>query len=164
MTRVLLLGLTVAALGLGTLSGCATPDGRVDALRESEPVDLPAFARDRLLILAEDFYARLESRRFNSIATFQDPGLHEFFRSRESYQDYYAELAHELENADFEASRPTSVRIQADFRASASRVWLVVEFVGKNGLPLRWWETSILRTDLWEVDPSGRWWIVPGKV
>lgn len=164
MTRVLLLSVTVASLGLSALSGCATPDGRVEALRTSEPAGLPAFDRDHLMILAKDFYSRLESRRFNSIATFQDPGLHEFFRTRESYQDYYAELAHELENADFEASRPTGVNIQADFRESARRVWLVVEFVGENGLPLRWWETSILRTDLWEIDSSGRWWIIPGKV
>ena len=28
----------------------------------------------------------------------------------------------------------------------------------------RWWETELVRTDLWEIDARGRWWIVPGKV
>lgn len=159
MTR-LVLSLCIVAMGLGA---CATPDAAA-RLRASEPAGLAPIDRERLLLLAEDFYSRLESRRFNSIATFQDPGLHEFFRSRDSYQDYYAELAHELENENFEASRPTRVSIEANYRESALRVWLVVRFVGENGLPLRWWETELVRTDLWEIDTSGRWWIVPGKV
>ena len=159
MTR-LVLACCIAAFGLGA---CATPDSAA-RLRDSEPAGLPPIDRERLFLLADDFYSRLESRRFNSIATFQDPGLHEFFRSRDTYQDYYAELAHELENGNFEASRPTRVSIEASYRESAMRVWLVVRFVGENGLPLRWWETELVRTDLWEIDASGRWWIVPGKV
>jgi len=150
----------IVAFGLGA---CATPDPAA-RLRDSEPAGLPPIDRERLLLLADDFYSRLESRRFNSIATFQDPGLHEFFRSRDTYQDYYAELAHGLEDENFEASRPTRVSIEADYRESAMRVWLVVRFVGENGLPLRWWETELVRFDLWEMDASGRWWIVPRKV
>ena len=42
--------------------------------------------------------------------------------------------------------------------------WDAVLFTGENGLPLRWWETNLLRDDIWEVDADGRWWIVPGKV
>jgi hypothetical protein len=154
----------LALIAVLAMSACAATVDRGAQLEASQPTGLPALDREHLMALATDFYSRLERRRFNSIATFQDPGLHEFFRSRDTYQDYYAELAHELENADFEASRPIRVTIQKDFRDSASRVWLLVEFVGENGLPLRWWETSIVRIDLWEVDASGRWWIVPGKV
>ena len=118
----------------------------------------------RLRELARDFYARLENRRFNSLATFQDPGLREFFRTEESYSDYYAEVAYELELARIEASRPTRVRILDATRESPNRVRLVVRFTGDNGLPLRWWQIDRERQDVWEVDPTGRWWIVPGKV
>jgi len=124
----------------------------------------PELDQTRLRELARDFYARLENRRFNSLATFQDPGLREFFRTQESYSDYYAELAYDLERAHFEASRPTRVRVLSATRESGARVRLVVSFTGDNGLPLRWWKIDLERDDLWEVDPTGRWWIVPGKV
>jgi hypothetical protein len=118
----------------------------------------------RLEKLASDFYHRLENRRFNSIATFQDPGLREFFRSDESFSDYYAELAHALEIANFEASRPTSVELGELVQDAALRVRIRVRFVGENGLPLRWWTTTLDREDVWELGTEGRWWIVPGKV
>ena len=35
-------------------------------------------------------------------------------------------------------------------------------FVGDNGLPLRFWSTSIEREDRWER-ADGKWWIVPGR-
>jgi hypothetical protein len=124
----------------------------------------PALDLERLRALAADFYERLENRRFNSLATFQDPGLREFFRTREAYSDYYAELAFELESARVEASRPTRVAVEAAVRESASQVRLRVRFTGENGLPLRWWEIDLVREDVWEIDETGRWWIVPGKV
>jgi hypothetical protein len=34
---------------------------------------------------------------------------------------------------------------------------------GDNGLPLRFWSTSIEREDVWQRE-DGRWWIVPGKL
>lgn len=118
----------------------------------------------RLTSLSGDFYDRLENRRFNSLATFQDPGLREFFRTRESYSDYYAELAFELDTARFEASRPTQVVVEEVVRESARQVRLRIRFTGENGLPLRWWTIDLVREDVWEVDEAGRWWIVPGKV
>jgi hypothetical protein len=40
---------------------------------------------------------------------------------------------------------------------------LSLRFVGRNDLPLRWWNASVLRTDEWQWR-DGRWWVVPGKV
>ena len=40
---------------------------------------------------------------------------------------------------------------------------LSLRFVGRNDLPLRWWNATLLRTDEWQWQ-SGRWWVVPGKV
>ena len=113
----------------------------------------PQLDIERLRSLARDFYDRLENRRFNSLATFQDPGLREFFRSRESYSDYYAELAYELETAHFEASRPTRVSVEAAVREAPDRVRLWVRFTGENGLPLRWWQIDLIREEVWEVPP-----------
>ena len=62
--------------------------------------------------LALDFYQRIANRRFNSIATYQDPALREFFRSPAAFADYYAELAHVLSDHHFEASRPTRIRLE----------------------------------------------------
>lgn len=149
----------VASLLLGVACAAPAPVELVEVYQGGPELDLP-----RLRELARDFYDRLENRRFNSLATFQDPGLREFFRTQESYSDYYAELAYELELAHFEASRPTRVEVLAATRESAARVRLVVRFTGENGLPLRWWQIDREREDVWEVDGSGRWWIVPGKV
>ena len=149
----------VATLLLVSACGTPAPVVLVEEYQGGAEIDLP-----RLRELARDFYARLENRRFNSLATFQDPGLREFFRSEESYSDYYAEVAYELELSNFEASRPTRVRIRSATRESANRVRLVVQFTGENGLPLRWWKTDREREDVWEVDATGRWWVVPGKV
>ena len=153
----------IAPLLLAWALACAgaapAPDDLASGAAESAPLDL-----SRLERLAGDFYRRLENRRFNSIATFQDPGLHEFFRSRESYSDYYAELAHALELSNFEASRPTRVEVQEYTQDAALRVRVRVRFVGENGLPLRWWSIELLREDIWELGAEGRWWIVPGKV
>lgn len=147
--------------GLLLVLGCAaSPVAPLETTYSGGPeLDL-----DRLRALARDFYDRLENRRFNSLATFQDPALREFFRTRESYSDYYAELAFEFERVHFEASRPTRVQVDAAARLSASQVRLSVRFTGENGLPLRWWEIDLVREDVWEIDESGRWWIVPGKV
>jgi hypothetical protein len=147
--------------GLLLALACAAPPVGVP---EETYTGGPELDLGRLRSLARDFYDRLENRRFNSLATFQDPGLREFFRTRESYSDYYAELAFELESARFEASRPTRVEVDAAARVSASQVRLWVRFTGENGLPLRWWEIDLVREDVWEIDQSGRWWIVPGKV
>jgi hypothetical protein len=113
--------------------------------------------------LALDFYQRIANRRFDSIATYQDPALHEFFRTPEAFADYYADLAQVLADHHFEANRPTRIRLEEFSSETPERVRVRVRLTGENGLPLRWWETSVVREDRWER-MDGRWWIIPGKL
>jgi len=156
-------GLLAASLAA---AGCATRGPGGAGASPPPPAEAAASAPvdARLLRLAADFYERLEKRRFNSMATFRDPGLREYFRSSEAFSDYYAELAHELARAHFEASRPTRIVIEAAEAHGPDRVEVHVRLTGENGLPLRWWQTQLQRVETWERDASGRWWIVPGKV
>ena len=55
---------------------------------------------------ATAFYERLHGRRFNSIATFRDAGLREYFQTEQSFSDYYADLADHLD-------RPHALAIEA---------------------------------------------------
>jgi hypothetical protein len=150
--------LALAALLLVAPLGCASRNV------EQRPAPRQTLAVERLEQLADDFYRRLTNRRFNSIATFQDPGLREFFHSAESFSDYYADLAQSLEFAYFEASRPIAVDVLGLIADGHGRVLVQVRFTGKNGLPLRWWNTRLLREDRWQLGGQGRWWIMPGKV
>ena len=134
------------------------PDGP-DFKREL-PADFNAGAVEGL---ADIFYELVSNRRFNSIATFQDPALREFFLTRESFADYYADLAHQLDAAYFEASRPTRAAVEGLAVQGSDAVWIRVRFTGENGLPLRWWKTHLIRDDLWRYS-EGRWWIIPGKL
>ncbi len=118
---------------------------------------------ERLLPLTEIFYDRVVARRFNSKATYDDPALREFFRTRESFSDYYASFAEALDSNNFESHRPTSVRLRAIRRTEVSQVEVLVHFRGENAKPLRWWSTGLDRSDIWEYR-DGRWWIIPGKV
>jgi hypothetical protein len=116
-----------------------------------------------LLPLTGIFYDRITARRFNSLATFEDPSLREFFQSEAAFADYYASLSEVLDRAHFESIRPTSIRLERMERIAPNRVEVQVHVRGENGLPLRWWSTSVVRRDLWEFS-GGRWWVVPGKV
>lgn len=116
-----------------------------------------------LVPIAQVFYERVNNRRFNSKATYDDPALREFFKSLEAFADYYASMSEVLERAHFESLRPTAVRLDEMKRIRANRVEVRVTFQGENGLPLRWWTTRVRRTDVWEFI-GGRWWIIPGKV
>jgi len=116
-----------------------------------------------LLPLSAIFYERITARRFNSLATFEDPALREYFRNDAAFADYYAAFAEALERAHFESIRPTAVRLDGIERTARNRVVIEVTFRGENGLPLRWWSTHVTRRDQWEFS-EGRWWIIPGKV
>jgi hypothetical protein len=61
---------------------------------------------------AEAFYARLAKRRLNALETFNDPFLRGHFRSKDAFFDYYADLAHQLDLAHFEKSRPSGVEVE----------------------------------------------------
>ncbi len=141
-----------ACLAAAALAACAGAAGPGD--RSDDPV------LDRL---AGDFYERISNRRFNSIATYRDPALREFFRTTQAWSDYYANLVQALDDAHFEAIRPTRIQLLAIARAGPEQVIVSVRFTGENGLPLRWWRTRIVREDQWERE-DGRWWIVPGKL
>ena len=113
--------------------------------------------------LADVFYSRVSNRRFNSISTFHDPALREFFQSPEAFADYYADLADALAMANFEYNRPSSVLIEAMEVDSEGYVRVQLVLTGENGKPLRFWKTRLAREDKWERS-SGRWWILPGKL
>lgn len=116
-----------------------------------------------LVPLSGIFYERIKARRFNSLATYEDPALREFFKTEAAFADYYAALAEALERAHFESLRPTAVRLDRMDRSGRRTVIVEVTLRGENGLPLRWWSTAVTRRDEWEFS-GGRWWIVPGKV
>jgi hypothetical protein len=116
-----------------------------------------------LVPLSEIFYQRMVDRRFNSKATYDDPGLREFFRSAESFSDYYAALAEALELTYFESHRPRVINLLGMKREGLNAVRVRVYMRGRNRLPLRFWATSVVREDRWEY-AQGRWWVIPGKV
>lgn len=113
--------------------------------------------------LATVFYGRLTNRRVDSIATFKDPALREFFRSAAAFADYYADLVQALTSHHFKGGRATKVELIGLSRGEPGEIGLRLRFTGRNGLPLRFWRTSVVREDQWRR-MDGRWWIIPGKV
>lgn len=112
---------------------------------------------------ASRFYARLAQRRFNTLSTYRDDVLREYFRSESAFADYYADLAQALEDHHFEQNRPVRLEV-LEFRLEGpGEASVETRLEGENGRPLRWGSTSLVRVDRWErVD--GQWWIVPGKL
>ncbi len=176
---------------VSAMSGCATPEAFVERWRTRfqsppEPIPLPAIGLSldaleddlqrtvfedyeraslvRLSQLAGIFYQRLAHRRVNSIATFNDPALREFFRTDEAFADYYADLVQRLDIEHFEANRPNEIDlVSMHVEETADRVVAVIEFRGDNSLPLRFWSVGYSRRDVWERSED-RWWIIPGKL
>jgi hypothetical protein len=112
---------------------------------------------------ANAFYDRMARRRFNSLATYQDEILRQYFRNEASFSDYYADLADSLDEHHFEKNRPVSLEVQEFLVDGPGRARVRVRLVGRNALPLRIRNVVIDREDRWErVD--GHWWVVPGKL
>jgi hypothetical protein len=109
------------------------------------------------------FYSRLARRRFNDLATFRDELLRDFFRSETAFSDYYADLAEAMESSHFEQNRPLSLDVVEFAVDGPGSARVTTRIVGENGLPLRFWETRLVRVDRWER-MDGTWWIVPGKL
>jgi hypothetical protein len=154
--RTRALAITLAAVVL-VGSGC---------LRLGVPAPRPppaSVAEGRLPRLADVFYQRIANRRFNSIATFHDPALREFFGSPEAFADYYADLAQALNMARFEANRPLRIVLLEYEPNDVDRILIHVHFSGDNARPLRWWDSRLMRADQWERRDD-RWIIVPGKL
>jgi hypothetical protein len=162
-------GLPLAILLLALIPGCSTwnPFGgggkepRPDVARGVEVVQAPSVVS--FYESASAFYGRLARRRFNTLDTYQDKQLRRYFRTEESYADYYANLAHALGEAHFRRDKPLSVEVLEFAMEAPGRARVTARLVGKNGLPLRFWDVSLRREDRWErID--GSWWIVPGKL
>jgi hypothetical protein len=160
--------LLLALVLIGT--GCANSgpvgswgDDLTDTERTEIAAALPAEAVSQLLPLSEIFYGRITSRRFNSRATFEDPSVRQFFPDVASYSDYYAALVDALDRANIRYNRPTRVELLGVEVSETGNLMLDLRFVGRNDLPLRWWNTSLARKDEWRWQ-EGRWFLVPGKV
>jgi len=169
LRAVVAAGLVVVGL-LGGVTGCAARRGGewgagARFIGFDPHTRNPGGAADFtiLLPLSSIFYERITARRFNSLATYEDPALREFFTSQSAFADYYAAFAEALEKANFESLRPTSVRLRKVERIAVNSVTIEVSFRGENGLPLRWWSTGVVREDKWEYT-QGRWWVIPGKI
>lgn len=168
--RAVVVAIALAAVVGAPLGGCAFRGygewGKGARFSGFDPDTLnPGGSADYTVLvpLSAIFYERITARRFNSLATFEDPALREFFQSEAAFADYYAAFAEVLDRAHFESLRPTAVRLDRIERTTSNSVAVEVTFRGENGLPLRWWSTSVSRRDRWEF-AGGRWWIIPGKI
>ena len=151
-------------------AGCAGSGEGLDwdrELTESERAALaealPAEAVRQLIPLSEIFYARITSRRFDSRATFEDPSVRQFFPSVAAYSDYYAALVDELDRAHIRYNRPTRIEWLGVEIAESGNLLMSLRFIGRNDLPLRWWDATLERQDEWSWN-GVRWFVVPGKV
>ena len=111
---------------------------------------------------ADAFYGRLTRRRVNTIATFNDRVLREYFQTDAQYSDYYSALAEALTEAHFEKNRPLEGEVREFLFDAPGKARVRYRFVGLNSKPLRFWSTSLEREDRWER-VEGKWWIVPGR-
>lgn len=132
-----------------------------DASRGVEIVQSPAVVS--FYEQASSFYSRLARRRFNTLDTYQDKLLRRCFRTEESYADYYANLAHDLDEAHFRKDKPLSVDVLEFDLEGPGRARVVTRLIGRNGRPLRFWNVSLRRVDRWER-VGGSWYIAPGKL
>jgi hypothetical protein len=138
-------------------------DSLSDEERAAAFLDLPARARGSLISLSEIFYERISSRRFNSRATFEDPSMRQFFPTLASYSDYYAALVDAMDRANIRFNRPTEIELLGIEVNPSGSLQLSLLFIGRNDLPLRWWNATLLRTDEWRWQDD-RWWVIPGRI
>ena len=155
----LVIGPGCASNGDSSPWGAAVPRDE----RDLALAGLPAAAQEAFLPLTQVFYERIASRRFNSRATFDDPSVRQFFPSVAAYSDYYASLVDVLDRGNIRNNQPTRIELLGLSSTADGVLSLSLRFVGRNDLPLRWWNASVLRKDEWQWR-SGRWWVVPGKV
>jgi len=148
-------GVLVGAVAAWALVACVPP-------ATPPPVpDTPEIRELESLVLV--FYARVSNRRFNSISTFHDPALREFFQTPEAFADYYADFAQDLMLAHFDYNRPIAFEILGFEVTEPESARVEVLLRGANNQPLRFWGTSLTRTDRWRY-VDGHWWIIPGKL
>jgi len=154
----LLAATLVLALGLG----CAGDDG-------SRPVPDPSagltVVDDAALVefyeRARVFYERLARRRFDSIQTYQDERLRDYFANEQTFSDYYADLTSALVDNHFDKNRPVALEVLEFALEGPGRARVSARFEGEDGRPLRPGTVRFERTDRWERI-GGAWRIVPG--
>jgi hypothetical protein len=111
---------------------------------------------------ASAFYGRLARRRFDSIETYQDEALRDFFRNETAYADYYADLTGALVDAHVEKNRPLSLEVLEVRLEGPGRARVDTRITGADGRPLRPGNVHLVRSDRWErID--GAWRIEPGR-
>ena len=113
--------------------------------------------------LARLFYVRITNRRFNTIATYHDPALREFFKTPEAFSDWFASFSDALDSSYFEALRPEHAWLEELDVEAPDRILVTVRLRGQNGRPLRFWTVDLVLVERWEQS-DGRWWIIPGKL
>ena len=111
---------------------------------------------------ADAFYERLTRRRVNTLATFNDRVLRDYFQTEAQYSDYYSALALALTEAHFEKNRALEGEVREFVFEAPGKARVRYRFVGMNGKPLRFWSASLEREDRWERI-EGKWWIIPGR-
>ena len=111
---------------------------------------------------ASAFYGRLARRRFDSIETYQDEALRDFFRNETAYADYYADLTAALAEAHFEKNRPLALEVLELRLEGPGRARVETRITGEDGRPLRPGNVHLDRTDRWERS-DGAWRIEPGR-
>ena len=156
MKRALRVGVAVLA------AACAGSDGSIPIPPGSGVAPEPQAVLE-FHARAVAFYARLAQRRLNALETFNDAFLREHFRTKDAFFDYYADLAHQLDLAHFEKSRPSGVEVEELVFETNSLAWVQVRFRGADDRPLRPDSTTLVRRDRWELG-DGSWWIIPGKL
>ena len=112
---------------------------------------------------ASSFYESLRNRRFNSILTYQDEYLREYFRDADDFDTYYADLTHSLQTAFISKTRPLNLKVQEFSQEEVGVAAVEILFIGDDSRALRPGETDFVRIDRWERH-DGQWWLVPGKV
>ncbi len=145
----------------GLLAGCAGDGPQPDLQRGTAQINDAALIEFHQR--ADAFYARFAQRRVNVHATYADPALRDYFRDEKTFADYYAILAQALADAHFARNRPLETELEEFVLDGPGRARVRFRLRGDNGLPLRFWSTTIEREDVWQRE-DGRWWIVPGKL
>ena len=150
-----ILALLWGSAGCGVFSEPVTALGPATLVDDAAVIDFYRSARS--------FYSRLPGRRFNSLGTFRDPTLREYFRDDVAFSDYYSALAGDLVDRDAERNQPQEVTIE-EFQVDGTGAARVrVRIRCEHALPLRWWHVDVVREDHWERH-DGRWWIVPNAL
>lgn len=157
--------LLVALLGA---AGCGLwPFGGAPAGPAPDPaygvVEVDSQAITSFYERASSFYGRIARRRFNTLSTYRDEVLREFFRTESAFADYYADLAADMSDAHFERNRPLVLEVLEMRLSGPGEAEVVTRIVGEDGRPLRPGRTEIQRTDRWER-VGGSWWIVPARL